>query len=205
MRKPSLDQLIATRVEFLVDYQDAAYAAQYRAASSTRCARPRRPLGSERLERGGRALPVQADGVQGRIRGGAAAYRSPLHRRIAEQFEGDYKLVHHLAPPLLGKTNAQGEPVKQAFGPWVRSAFGVLARLKGLRGGPLDIFGRSEERRTERALIDEYRRTIDELLRTLAPKPARARSRSPACRNRSAATAMSRRAIWPWCGRNGMR
>ena len=85
--------------------------------------------------------------------------------KIAAQFEGDYKLVHHLAPPLLGKTNSQGEPVKQAFGPWMRSAFGVLARLKGLRGGPLDIFGKTEERRSERALIGEYRDTVDELLR----------------------------------------
>jgi indolepyruvate ferredoxin oxidoreductase len=87
--------------------------------------------------------------------------------QIAAQFEGDYKLVHHLAPPILGKTNAQGQPVKQAFGPWVRSAFGVLARLKGLRGGPFDLFGRTEERRTERALITEYRSSIEEILRGL--------------------------------------
>jgi indolepyruvate ferredoxin oxidoreductase len=48
--------------------------------------------------------------------------------KIAGMFEGelgkDYKLVHHLAPPILGKRNAKGEPVKQAFGPWMRSAFG---------------------------------------------------------------------------------
>jgi indolepyruvate ferredoxin oxidoreductase len=43
----------------------------------------------------------------------------------------------------------------------------VLAKLKGLRGGALDLFGRSAERRTERGLIVEYRASIDELLRTL--------------------------------------
>ena len=67
--------------------------------------------------------------------------------RIAGMFEGeagrDYRLVHHLAPPLLAKTNAQGELVKQPFGPWIRTAFGVLARLKGLRGTAFDPFGRS--------------------------------------------------------------
>lgn len=47
-------------------------------------------------------------------------------------------------------------------------AFGVLAKLKGLRGGPLDIFGRSTERRTERALIGDYRDCIEELLTTLS-------------------------------------
>jgi hypothetical protein len=80
-------------------------------------------------------------------------------------FEGDYKLVHHLAPPCIAKKNARGELVKQPFGPWMRSAFGLLAKMKGLRGTALDVFGRTEERRMERALIGEYRACIDELLR----------------------------------------
>ena len=46
----------------------------------------------------------------------------------------------------------------------MRTAFGVLAKLKGLRGGALDIFGRSAERQVERALIVEYKACIDELL-----------------------------------------
>jgi indolepyruvate ferredoxin oxidoreductase len=58
--------------------------------------------------------------------------------------------------------------MKQAFGPWMRSGFAVLAKLKGLRGGALDIFGKTEERRTERALITEYRAAIDELLQGLS-------------------------------------
>jgi indolepyruvate ferredoxin oxidoreductase len=82
-------------------------------------------------------------------------------------FEGDYKIVHHLAPPLTAKKNAKGELVKQPFGPWMRSAFGLLAKMKGLRGGALDIFGRTEERRMERALIGEYRACIEELLKGL--------------------------------------
>ena len=82
-------------------------------------------------------------------------------------FEGDYKLVHHLAPPLTAKKNAKGELVKQPFGPWMRSAFGVLAKMKGLRGTALDIFGKTEERRMERRLIGEYQATIDEVLATL--------------------------------------
>jgi indolepyruvate ferredoxin oxidoreductase len=88
-------------------------------------------------------------------------------QKVADMFEGDYKLVHHLAPPLIAKTNDKGELVKRPFGPWMRSAFGVLAGLKGLRGGALDLFGRSEERRTERALIDEYKQCVTELLSTL--------------------------------------
>jgi indolepyruvate ferredoxin oxidoreductase len=88
-------------------------------------------------------------------------------QRIAQQFEGDYKLVHHLAPPGLSKLNDKGEPIKRPFGPWVRSAFGVLARMKGLRGTALDVFGKTDERRMERALITEYRSTVEELLKGL--------------------------------------
>ena len=84
--------------------------------------------------------------------------------KVNAQFEGNFKLVHHLAPPLIASKNDKGELVKQPFGPWVRSAFGLLAKMKGLRGTAFDIFGYTEERRTERALIGEYRAAIDELL-----------------------------------------
>ena len=89
--------------------------------------------------------------------------------RIEGMFEGDYKLVHHLAPPAIAKRNAQGELVKQPFGPWVRSLFPWLARMKALRGTALDVFGRTEERRMERRLRADYEACIDELLKTLTP------------------------------------
>jgi indolepyruvate ferredoxin oxidoreductase len=88
--------------------------------------------------------------------------------RLNAQFEGDFKLVHHLAPPMFAKKNERGELVKKPFGPWMRTAFGLLAKMKGLRGTALDPFGRTDERRTERALIGEYRAAIDELLASLS-------------------------------------
>jgi indolepyruvate ferredoxin oxidoreductase len=85
-------------------------------------------------------------------------------------FEGDFRLVHHLAPPLVSRRNDRGEPVKRPFGPWVRGAFRMLAKLKGLRGTALDPFGHTQERRTERTLIGEYRAAIDELLPRLSER-----------------------------------
>ena len=80
------------------------------------------------------------------------------------QFDGDYKLKVHLAPPLLARHDpATGRPGKMAFGGWVLSAFRVLARLKGLRGTPLDIFGYTAERRMERRLILDYEAQIDDI------------------------------------------
>jgi len=167
VKKPSLDDMVAKRVEFLTGYQDAAYALTYktfvdkvRAAESS--LGPSKAL-SEAVARYLFKLMAYKDEYEV-----ARLHTDPAFiAKIESMFEGDYKLVHHLAPPLTAKKNAQGEFIKSPFGPWVRSAFGWLAKLKGLRGGALDLFGRTEERRTERALIGEYRACVDELLRTL--------------------------------------
>ncbi len=88
--------------------------------------------------------------------------------RIEGMFEGNFKLNYHLAPPLLAQRNDQGELVKKKYGPGMLRNFRLLARLKGLRGTAFDVFGRTEERRTERALIGQYRASIEELLPTLS-------------------------------------
>jgi indolepyruvate ferredoxin oxidoreductase len=90
--------------------------------------------------------------------------------RIKSQFQGDYKLRFHLAPPLLARRNDQGELTKSEFGPWVFSAFKLLAKLRGLRGTALDVFGYTKERRSERQLIEDYAQLLDELLAGLQPE-----------------------------------
>ncbi len=167
VRKPSLDELVARRVDFLTGYQDAAYAQQYKAfVDKVRAAEA--PLQSTRLAEAVARYLFKLMAYKDEYEVARLHTDRAFTERIASMFEGDYKLVHHLAPPMIAKTNERGELVKRPFGPWVRSAFGMLARLKGLRGTALDPFGRTEERRTERALIGEYRDCIDELLRGLA-------------------------------------
>ena len=87
-----------------------------------------------------------------------------FQRRLQQQFEGDYTLRFHLAPPLLAKKDAQGRLLKREYGPWMFTAFRWLAKLKFLRGGPLDPFGRTQERRMERQLVADYFATIERLL-----------------------------------------
>src|SRR5207248_6011042 len=73
---------------------------------------------------------------------------SDFLRRVADQFEGDYRLQFHLAPPLLAERDpATGHLQKRVYGPWMLGAFRVLAKLRGLRDTPFDIFGRTAERR----------------------------------------------------------
>jgi indolepyruvate ferredoxin oxidoreductase len=88
--------------------------------------------------------------------------------KLRAQFEGepgrDYQLNFWLAPPMSARRDDQGHLVKRKFGPSTMKLFRVLAKMKGLRGGMFDIFGKTEERRTERALIGEYRALLDELV-----------------------------------------
>jgi indolepyruvate ferredoxin oxidoreductase len=99
----------------------------------------------------------------------ARLYADPAFRsKIEGMFEGPYTLKFHLAPPIFNKPDPRtGEASKSAFGPWMMTAFRVLAKLKRLRGTPLDPFGRTEERRTERRLIADYEATVDELIERL--------------------------------------
>jgi indolepyruvate ferredoxin oxidoreductase len=174
--RETVDHLVRRRVAFLTDYQNAAYAEAYRAfvaqvqqaeqaLGNAVNGKPRTAL-AEAVARNLFKLMAYKDEYEV-----ARLHADPAFKaRIAAMFEGDYALNFHLAPPLLGKKNAQGEPLKQSFGPWMLTAFGMLARLKGLRGTWLDVFGRTEERRTERALIGEYRQRIEALLAGLTPE-----------------------------------
>lgn len=80
------------------------------------------------------------------------------------EFEGDFKMSFNLAPPMLSKTGPNGRPMKCEFGPWLEKPMRVLARLKSLRGTPLDIFGYTAERKMERALIKQYEADMREVL-----------------------------------------
>jgi indolepyruvate ferredoxin oxidoreductase len=164
VKKSSLAEVVAKRVEFLTGYQDSAYAATYKAFVD-KVAAAESGLGSSRAlsEAVARYLfKLMAYKDEYEV---ARLHTDPAFAlKIEAMFEGDYKIVHHLAPPLIAKRNSKGELIKQPFGPWMRKAFAVLARLKGLRGGALDVFGRTAERSTERRLIVDYQACIDELL-----------------------------------------
>jgi indolepyruvate ferredoxin oxidoreductase len=163
VRKPSLDEMVAKRIDFLTGYQDAAYAAAYKAyVDKVRAAEA--PLASTRLTEAVARYLFKLMAYKDEYEVARLHTDPAFTDRIASMFEGDYKLVHHLAPPMIAKRNERGELVKQPFGPWMRGAFRWLAKMKGLRGSALDPFGRTAERRTERALIAEYRAAVDELL-----------------------------------------
>ena len=85
-------------------------------------------------------------------------------KKAEAEFEGDLKMSWHMAPPLISPIGANGRPKKRRFGPAFAALWPVLARLKSLRGTPLDLFGYTAERRMERGLIAEFERDMEMLL-----------------------------------------
>jgi indolepyruvate ferredoxin oxidoreductase len=166
----SLDELVARRVAFLTDYQDAAYAGRYRdLVAKVRAAEQAKTPGSTDLSEAVARYAFKLMAYKDEYEVARLYTSGEFRRRIEQQFEGDFKVHFHLAPPLLAKKDAQGRLMKQEFGPWVFTAFKFLAKLRGLRGGRLDIFGYTEERKMERQLIADYFATIERLLAGLNP------------------------------------
>src|SRR5438128_7810931 len=87
-----------------------------------------------------------------------------FRRHLRETFEGELRLRFHFAPPLWSRRDARGRLQKRSYGPWMWHVLALLAHGRRLRGTLLDPFGRTAERREERRLIEDYRRTIEHVL-----------------------------------------
>ncbi|MBF6615306.1 MAG: indolepyruvate ferredoxin oxidoreductase family protein [Candidimonas sp.] len=158
---------------WLTDYQHARYAQRYldavqgiREKETALTGRDRLPLTRAVAANLAKLMAYKDEYEVARL------YADPAFTdKLRAQFDGepgkDYQLHFHLAPPLFSKKNDKGELIKRKYGPWIMSAFKVLARFKGLRGTPLDLFGKTHERRQERQLIADYFDLIDEFKRSL--------------------------------------
>ncbi|MBB3117021.1 indolepyruvate ferredoxin oxidoreductase family protein [Pseudoduganella violacea] len=163
----SLDTIIKKRVDFLTGYQNAAYAAQYaELVEQVRAKETALGLGNKLTTAVAKNLSkLMAYKDEYEV---ARLYTDGRFvEQMKQQFEGDFSLKFNLAPPIFAKKDAQGHLVKAEYGSWMWKAFQLLAKFKGLRGGALDIFGYTEERKMERALIVEYRELVADLLARL--------------------------------------
>jgi len=161
-----LAALVESRAEFLTRYQNAAYAARYRAlvqgvqqAEAAAAPGAQQALSLAVARYAFKLMAYKDEYEVARLHSDAA-----FQQQIAAMFEGDYQLNYHLAPPLLAQTNAKGELQKQRFGSWMGWGFRLLAPFKFLRGTALDPFGRNAERRHERALLAHYVATLESAL-----------------------------------------
>ncbi|MFD1561155.1 indolepyruvate ferredoxin oxidoreductase family protein [Paraburkholderia silviterrae] len=166
----TLDELIEHRASELTEYQNAAYAHRYRSlVALARRAEAQAMPGSEAfttaVAKSAYRLMAYKDEYEVARLYSSADFRASLSSR----FSSTRKLSLWLAPPVLSRIDPQtGHPKKRRFGPWIFPVLGVLARLRGLRGTPADVFGYSGERRAERRLVAEYFADIEQLCARLA-------------------------------------
>ncbi|TYC52323.1 indolepyruvate ferredoxin oxidoreductase family protein [Rhodobacterales bacterium] len=169
-RKPqvfTLAEKIVFNAQELMSYQDASYADRYAALlDKVRRADEEHGPGTLRLTQTVTDMLFKVMAYKDEYEV-ARLYSDPAFKqKIAQRFENPRKLKVHLSPPLLAhRTDPKtGRPAKIAFGPWIFTAFQLLARFKGARGKWYDPFGRSKERKAERALIEQYEKDIVDIL-----------------------------------------
>ena len=162
-----LDVMLKRRSETLTAYQDAAYAQRYTALVDRVRTAERKlqfdKLGEAVAQNYFKLLAIKDEYEVARL------YSDPAFmQQVHKNFDGDFKLRFHLAPPLLSQPDPiTGQVTKRSFGPWMMRVFHWLATLKGLRGTMLDVFGRSAERRMERQLITDYEGDVELILKHL--------------------------------------
>jgi indolepyruvate ferredoxin oxidoreductase len=162
----TLDEMVERRSAFLTDYQDAAYAARYRGlVERVRAAEAERAPGRAGLAEAVARYYFKLLAYKDEYEVARLYTNGEFMAKLRQQFEGDVHLHFHMAPPLLSRRDPDtGQLQKHEFGGWLFHAFKIVAKLRRLRGTPLDIFGYSTERRLERRLIPDYEALIDEVL-----------------------------------------
>jgi indolepyruvate ferredoxin oxidoreductase len=168
----SLDEIIERRVKFLTDYQDAAYAARYRSmVGKVKAAEAARTPGKTGLAEAVARYLFKLMAYKDEYEVARLYTDGAFLAQVVDTFDGDsLRFEFHLAPPLLARRDrTTGLPRKMSFGPWLLPAFRLLASLKFLRGTAFDPFGRSQERRTERKLIEDYQAMLAKALDALTP------------------------------------
>ena len=164
-----LKRLLEVRVPELIAYQDEAYAKRYadviqRVLAAEQQKLPGQTALSEAVARNLYKLMAYKDEFEV-----ARLHSDPAFlAQLATQFPNGYSVKYNLAPPLVAQRDpSTGELQKKQYGGWMLSAFQWLAKFKGLRGGALDVFSKTEERHTELALITDYVKLMDEVIQSL--------------------------------------
>ena len=161
--------MVAIRSKFLTEYQDAAYAERYRNQVDKIRSAEAKIGGDGNLTKAVARNLFKLMAIKDEYEVARLYAETDFASRVAKEFEGDYKIRFHLAPPLLAKPDPHtGNVKKMEFGPWMMTAFRWMAKARKLRGSVWDIFGRTEERRLERDLLADYEATLVALVPVLS-------------------------------------
>lgn len=166
----SIEELMERHGRALTAYQDARYAQRYTS------------LIKRLLETEHRVMPRRAPELT--LAAARSLYRfmaikdeyevarlytdGEFRKKLKEQFEGDFTLRFHLAPPLLARKNPHtGHPEKMTFGPLMETWMKLLGRARVFRGKWFDVFSLQAERKEERRLLIEFESLLNQIADTL--------------------------------------
>ncbi len=153
----ALNEIVDYRVNYLTQYQDAAYAARYQKLVDDSNAKISGLDKDDRLIKAIAKNYFKLMAIKDEYEVARLYTDGKFAERIKQQFEGGYEMHFHLAPPLFAKKDPEtGKPIKKEYGPWMMRAFALLAKGKRLRGSAWDVFSYTEERKMEVALIGEF-------------------------------------------------
>ena len=165
----TLEETIAIREAFLTEYQDARYARAYRDfVERVREVEHARTPGLTGLGEAVARYLFKLMAYKDEYEVARLYSTGDFAAQARRVFEDGGSLHLNLAPPMFSKRDSRGHLVKREFGPWMFTAMRGLRRFKFLRGTAFDPFGRTDERRSERQLIADYRARIETLLADLA-------------------------------------
>ncbi|MBV9954991.1 MAG: indolepyruvate ferredoxin oxidoreductase family protein, partial [Pseudolabrys sp.] len=167
----SFDEMFARRISFLTQYQSKRYAARYRKlVEHVKAAEAEKAHGQCALTEAVARYLFKLMAYKDEYEVARLYAETNFVEQAKAGFDGDLRLEFHLAPPLFARRDKiTGEPKKMSFGQWMLPVFRVLAKLRFLRATPLDMFGYTAERRTERKLIRDYETLIAEIIERLTP------------------------------------
>lgn len=172
--KDTLAWLRGDRIARLTQYQNAAYAMRYSLLVDQVATIEKQVCGTDSLAKVVARYYFKLLAYKDEYEVARLYTAGDFLSNVRKQFEGDWSLKFHLAPPLFSKKNADGHLIKQTYGPYMLQLFKGLAKLKFLRGTMFDVFGYTTERRDERALIADYEKTVADVLSKLSPETRQA-------------------------------
>jgi indolepyruvate ferredoxin oxidoreductase len=163
-----LHAVVSQRVDYLVGYQSEAYAQRYRRLVE-RVRDAESALGSQRLSLAVARNLFKLMAYKDEYEVARLLSAPEFKAQIAQQFEGDWQMVFHLAPPVLGgsSVDADGQvtrPRKRAFSQGWGVVLRAMAWGRKLRGTWLDPMAYSPDRRDDRAVLQQYTDMIECML-----------------------------------------
>ncbi|PWC15991.1 indolepyruvate ferredoxin oxidoreductase family protein [Brenneria corticis] len=168
--RQSLDALISHHTQFLVEYQNVAYAERY-AGRMERLRSLTSRVNDENLVRTIAENLFTLMAYKDEYEVPRLYVETDFLTRIKNRFGDDCKVRFHMSPAFWHKIDPRtGHRGKIVCGPWIIPLLKILAKARFLRGTLFDVFGGQRERRLERKLLLEYEALVDEISNMTQPE-----------------------------------